>query len=377
MDIVLPIRPAERASAQIERQLRSLIQQGKLATGQRLPSTQEMARQWKVSCSTVQQALNHLTADGLVERRPRSGTFVRAATDRVIIGILGATYVADETAYYFRSLLNAFRMAMEKQTWACRVYDGIRTSEITEYGKAQRRHLASDLQNYPFRGVIELGIQASALPEIPFPPGLAKVSLFGDRARSDVLFDEYHFGREAADYMARRNRKHILYLRTNISPESADLDGIWDAVREHKLPAPQIESLSVGRGPELEKQTFERMSRLVGQWSAKTKRAKIPDALIVADDIAMRGAALALVRHRVAVPARLLVLTHANEQVLLHYGIPVVRYEYSINELARQALDILWRRIAGEPLPHLPVSIRGRFGDSSALTQTNVDGEAP
>ena len=80
------------------------------------------------------------------QRRPRSGTFVRRATDRVIIGILSASYVDDETAYYFRSVLHAFRRQMEQRVWTCRVYDGIRTSEITEYGKAQRRHLAYDLR---------------------------------------------------------------------------------------------------------------------------------------------------------------------------------------------------------------------------------------
>ena len=97
---------------------------------------------------------------------------------------------------------------------------------------------------------------------------------------------------------------------------------------------------------------------------AVAPKRPLPDALIVADDVAMRGVALALAQQRAAVPKRLLVLSQANEGIKLHYGVPVIRYEFSPNAIAVQALDILWKRIrAGEPLPPLPVSVRGRPGD--------------
>jgi DNA-binding transcriptional MocR family regulator len=47
--------------------------------GDRLPSTREIARRWRVSPVTVQRAIAQLVAEGRVETRPGSGNFVRQA----------------------------------------------------------------------------------------------------------------------------------------------------------------------------------------------------------------------------------------------------------------------------------------------------------
>lgn len=53
-----------------------MIERGELADGQKMPSTQELARQLSVSCTTVQKALANLVDKGLLERKQRKGTFV-------------------------------------------------------------------------------------------------------------------------------------------------------------------------------------------------------------------------------------------------------------------------------------------------------------
>lgn len=53
-----------------------MIKRGELVGGQKMPSTQEMARQLSVSCTTMQKALSRLVDDGLLERNQRRGTFV-------------------------------------------------------------------------------------------------------------------------------------------------------------------------------------------------------------------------------------------------------------------------------------------------------------
>jgi len=73
--------------------LRDLIRSGQLPPGARLPSTQALAAQWQIQQTTVQTALAHLTREGLLDRRPRLGTFVRR-TDATITR--AAIYLAED-----------------------------------------------------------------------------------------------------------------------------------------------------------------------------------------------------------------------------------------------------------------------------------------
>ncbi|MFF2087451.1 GntR family transcriptional regulator [Nocardia sp. NPDC058176] len=61
--------------------IRSDIEAGRLRDGQRLPSTRELAQQWKVSNLTIQRAMDLLTEDGYIESRNRSGRIVSTPTD--------------------------------------------------------------------------------------------------------------------------------------------------------------------------------------------------------------------------------------------------------------------------------------------------------
>lgn len=60
--------------------LRRRIDTGVLLGGQRLPSETELGTEYGVSRITVRQALGHLSADGYVDRRQGTGTFVSART---------------------------------------------------------------------------------------------------------------------------------------------------------------------------------------------------------------------------------------------------------------------------------------------------------
>ena len=62
--------------AQLEAALRESIRCGQWAPGAPIPSDRDMATQWKVSRSTVRQALDALVRDGLIERQQGKGTFV-------------------------------------------------------------------------------------------------------------------------------------------------------------------------------------------------------------------------------------------------------------------------------------------------------------
>ncbi len=63
--------------------LSGIIVAGNLRPGERLPSVRRLARERRLSVSTVLQALRQLEDRGLVEARPQSGYFVRHASARL------------------------------------------------------------------------------------------------------------------------------------------------------------------------------------------------------------------------------------------------------------------------------------------------------
>jgi AcrR family transcriptional regulator len=68
--------PSTKITAEIRRQ----IQSGKLAPGDRAPSTREITRRWGVAMATASKVLATLKQEGLVHTRPGVGTVVAGVT---------------------------------------------------------------------------------------------------------------------------------------------------------------------------------------------------------------------------------------------------------------------------------------------------------
>ena len=66
----------------IANELRARILGGILPPGGRIPAEQELAHQWNVARDTLRDALRILEEEGLIERLPGKGTFVRARTEK-------------------------------------------------------------------------------------------------------------------------------------------------------------------------------------------------------------------------------------------------------------------------------------------------------
>lgn len=70
--------PYRRIVEDVKRQLRT----GALQPGDRMPSTRELARQWKVALATAAHAMRVLAEEGVVKALPRVGTVVADGTSR-------------------------------------------------------------------------------------------------------------------------------------------------------------------------------------------------------------------------------------------------------------------------------------------------------
>ena len=78
-----PAHGALPLHARVQRALRQLILEGVLGAGQPLPASRALARSLGVSRYTVEAAYGQLHAEGFIERRVGSGSFVSPQAQRL------------------------------------------------------------------------------------------------------------------------------------------------------------------------------------------------------------------------------------------------------------------------------------------------------
>lgn len=99
-----PVRRS-RIYERIVEQIQALINAGKLRPGDQLPPERELAEMFKVSRTSVREALRALELSGYVEGRQGGGTFVRARSPEDLVQPLGAAMLAGQ-----RELANVFEV---------------------------------------------------------------------------------------------------------------------------------------------------------------------------------------------------------------------------------------------------------------------------
>ena len=262
------------ADAQIEQQFRQMIFSGEIAPGSKLPPTPELARQWKVSCTVVQKAMTKLAASGFIERRPRQGTFIKLPTDQSVVGLLFGPSLTDETAYYYRAILRAFREQAGEFNWTCRAYEGLTGTRGLPLAKDAEvvRQLREDLRNHAFKGLIEIAPGVRGLGEWEREAQLPKVIYEQPPAQTDLELDLAQFTAEAVKFLAQRGCKNLLYLRASwhLSTRSADLTGLFDTAASLRLAVPQVESfLITEQGTNMESEIFAKAQQLLDRKSTR------------------------------------------------------------------------------------------------------------
>jgi len=94
---VEPIK-STRIYEEIVRQVKSMIAEGRLKSGDRLPPERDLAEKFVVSRTSVREALRALESLGLVEIRPGEGTFVREISVEALIEPLALVMLSQREA---------------------------------------------------------------------------------------------------------------------------------------------------------------------------------------------------------------------------------------------------------------------------------------
>ncbi|MDD2706604.1 MAG: GntR family transcriptional regulator [Verrucomicrobiae bacterium] len=353
---------ADPADVQIERFLRGQIQSGALGVGEQLPTTEDLVKEWHVGRTTVNRVMRRLVAEGLLSRSRKRGTFVRSIERQVSIAVLVAPSLIDETAHFYRAMLRGICAGGRKRGWKCRIYDGLNKFRVENDfdHEAAGRRFQMDVRNDSFKGLVDLHSGWVHVPEVVKDVPLVRLGPSLAKAPVDVTQDCRRFGRESVEFLAKKGCTRMVYLRfvDRAFVDDRDLKGIQAAVAAAGLPKVEVREIPyplLASGM-LEELAFTRMMELLHVWRENNSW---PDALLISDDIAARGAAMAMLQEESGRARKLPVVVKANAGITHSYGLPFARYDFSGEAIAGALLDVLWLRISGGALPPLPVEIGG------------------
>lgn len=120
----------------VYRHLHGEIVRGRFQTGERLPTEEELAERFGYSRTTVARAIRLLARQGLVERRRRAGSFVRAGSavrSQLLGAMIAGAAEPDPTANIFVPISRAIGHEAERAGFAVTVQDPcLRAKNVSE-----------------------------------------------------------------------------------------------------------------------------------------------------------------------------------------------------------------------------------------------------
>lgn len=363
--------PGKPLHLQIAHQLQQEIGGKIFPPGSCLPSEKEIAVRFGVAPMTVRQALSLLEDRGMILRRRGKKTEVTSALEKVTLGILFGPSLTEETAYFYRAVLSAFREHALERNWTLKVFDALqlRSAELHPQRNAILGQLVHEVKGYGINGTIQISIQKQDIVGV-LPQSIPSVGVSA-ATMADINLDAWQFGYAAIKDHFLHGRKRICYIRTRFADESAtgaiqaDLDGMAAAAAELNIPAPTICNLvvDVSMGA-----SSERLHRLVVEiftrWKSLPEEQR-PNALIVSDDVMMRIVSMALAEAGLCTSDELRIIVSTHDRADFYYMVKVHRFAYPIGELVRQTFDLLESRMQGTNDPNLPIRIHGGFTPQS------------
>ena len=203
----LDFNPAIAVERQVAAHVKSLIEDGTLAPGTRLPTIRRLAELWDTNYFTVQAALRRVFATGLIVQSPKLGTFV-AVGERVLRRVClyhdhALRFSASDDFY---SMLNLwlYRLLAEKGIQLVTYFDHRDTEELSKCPE-EIRNMVRDRQTdaiiasaiYPQNTswLEKLGVPCAALALKPKHGGIS--------------MDFEGFAKQAITEVVRAGKKHV------------------------------------------------------------------------------------------------------------------------------------------------------------------------
>lgn len=354
------ISPSEQA----ENILLARIKSGQLASGTRLSSTTEIAKEIGLGVNSVQKALSRLATLGYLERRPRMGTIVRQQNQKTMnVFIIVGPDLHREPHHHDRYLTACLENELSKVGYVAHVTSN--TTTIQGEGSTARHRLVERLKqefaHYNPVGIIESGAVFKRFHELSSEFHRPMVSIKSPHMGGDVCNDRYDFMLRSLHRLSQLGCKRLLWVNkvTGTSPDSNRTNHFWNAIRNSDIECMdviEINDQNPQEDPEIIVQ--ERIHAFIKR-NRQLPPSKRINCMLVDEDVLMRGVALALLRDQVSIPEELTICANTNEGVDINFGVPVIAYQNAVGKVAQEAVKLLTARILRQDEGPLPIEVKG------------------
>ncbi len=327
-------------------ELHTMLEQGVLKPGDKLPSREELVERYGVTRATVNRAVGELLREGLLKASQRGGTFVSDAPEieekaAFIVHIeLLMTHLADwNSALNFYSMFGRlFQLVPEEKRQILNVTDVRRSPEIL---RSYRRILWNNLSREDFeRAVQVVGDRSRFLLLNRYYPDCDFVSIHHRRAAFDLadaflsnLPENTLVGLLDMPFVEERSNRFVWTERRT---------GFMDACEKHRRFFRLIEF----------KQHNEAYNReQLAEFDSR--RPGTSPALLLSSSAEMTGSVLAFLKERsYRLNGDYFYGDFDNEESMQHYGIAVPTVVENFRHVAEVASDYIWETGCRVFVPH-------------------------
>jgi GntR family transcriptional repressor for pyruvate dehydrogenase complex len=209
-----------RIHEEVFSQIHELIQQGRFKAGDQLPSERELAETFRVSRTSVREALRALESQGLIVSRTGMGNFVAELPVESLVGPLARLLIDEKKA-----LADVFEMRKLIEPHIA----ALAAERATVNDIAQLKRIVAKQEQAVERG--ETGVEADA--ELHFSIGRATQNRALQKLVSGLMEILGRSREESLQTVDRRNASIEAHRRIIAAIEKHDQSGARDAMLHH------------------------------------------------------------------------------------------------------------------------------------------------
>jgi DNA-binding LacI/PurR family transcriptional regulator len=322
-------------SKQIEQQLRESIKSGRWAIGSMLPAERDLLSDYNVSRSTLREALTSLVNEGLVVRKPGSGTYVADQGQNKTVVVTGhARNIASDWGQWHVELIEKAQECITAADQRSALWVGSNTyfedllEEMPHFTRPDL-HQTSGIFNTLYMEGFDEYLVRQGVPCVSVVSGLPI-------GRCSVVLNYASFVQTAVKLMHEHGYGDFSIMYSPVVPQCTHKGQLY---MDHLFQA------AVGFDE-------KRMLKITTEDVYEEARAYLsspnrPRAIFFADDAFFDVTSRVISELGLRVPEDLAIVTHANVGRRFYFPIEVTRVGFSVDKAIEAAWDLLSRLIAG------------------------------
>jgi LacI family transcriptional regulator len=300
--------------------------------GQRFYTERELMKKLEVSQATVRRAVQDLVTEGYLLADPRKGLFVKQHADVRYVGLIAPTWASRlEEAY------SDYAQVCRRHDYILNVY-GFPKDETVDNIVKQIRNKPSEERIIVSGLTVELTLQVgSRLQAEGYQHAVVGARVAGSPGGS-VSLDHEGEVNQVLDYLTEMGHERILFMVNeprNLLITSLRAEAVEKKLAERKLPHAELVYCDTRNWESSYDAAYQKMREIMQKQPA-------PTAIVPLSGVGAWAVLRYAIEHEIKVPRQLSIISFdpmANASIL---PIPMTELMFSHEEMAEQALRLLW-----------------------------------